>query len=272
MQTIMGCLDHADPKRDVHGALGRKDASLLFCMSEHWPGKHEVKFPVNSILKPTPSPIPVTYLWGHFKVPGPDPVEKLGGHCRWAQLYASTFPLEVVIRTFLSGLQRLEGGQVMTEDPDVGADLQSCRGAWVTSWLAPGSSHNTVPRPCATSDKDWMGKATAPWGFLTGRGLLCTKAAHVEALEGQTSHGHVSWRTASWVVRGCPSAAPSVPPGWGWGCVLGTWGDPRRARQGWSRNAPVFLGGHLLRTDVPKAESQGSAGEWQNHGAGQGYN
>jgi len=130
MQTIMGCLDHADPKRDVHGALGRKDASLLFCMSEHWPGKHEVKFPVNSILKPTPSPIPVTYLWGHFKVPGPDPVEKLGGHCRWAQLYASTFPLEVVIRTFLSGLQRLEGGQVMTEDPDVGADLQSCRGTW----------------------------------------------------------------------------------------------------------------------------------------------
>ena len=79
--------------------------SLLFCMSEHRPGKHEVKFPVNSILKPTSSPIPVTYLWGRPEAPRPDAVKQSGDHHRRAQLQARTFPLEAVIRAFLSGLQ-----------------------------------------------------------------------------------------------------------------------------------------------------------------------
>lgn len=45
----------------------------------------------------------------------------------------------------------------MTWQPDVGGDFQSCRGAWVTCWLAPGSSQNTASRPraCPSSRTGW---------------------------------------------------------------------------------------------------------------------
>lgn len=71
----------------------------------------------------------------------------------------------------------------MMWDPDRGGDFQSCRGAPVTCWLAPGSSQNTICRPYATCLKHQLDKHTAPRGFLTGRSPLCTKEAHVKALE-----------------------------------------------------------------------------------------
>ena len=158
----------------------------------------------------------------------------------------------------------------MTWDPDMGGDFQSCRGAWVTCWLAPGSSPAAVSRPCATLLKDRMDTHMAPRGFLMGSSLLRTKEAHMKALEEKNDHSHVSWRRARGPVRGCTSAALSVPPGCGLGLCVGNLGCPRRALQGWSRKASVLLSGHLPRTDVPEAESRDPAREQQNHSPGHG--
>ena len=57
-------------------------------------------------------------------------------------------------------------------------------------------------------------------------------------------------------------------PGLWAGSVCPTGLHPRRALQGWSRNAPVFLSRHLPRTNVPEAESQNAVGERQSHGPG----
>lgn len=117
---------------------------------------------------------------------------------------------------------------------------------------------------CMSILKDWMDKHSAPWGFPTGRSLLCPKEAHMRALEEK-----VYWRRARWPASGCTSAAPSAPWAVGWGCV-GAWICPRRALQGSSGDAPVFLSRHLPRTDVPEAERRDPAGEWQSHGPGHG--
>ena len=74
----------------------------------------------------------------------------------------------------------------MMWDPDAGGDFQSCRGA--LGDLLAGTWHLEalkIPfsRPCATPLRERMDKNTVLGGFLTGRSLLCTKAAHMKALE-----------------------------------------------------------------------------------------
>lgn len=129
----------------------------------------------------------------------------------------------------------------MTWDPDMGGDFQSCRGAWVTCLLAPGSSQNTVSKPCATPLKDRMDIHTAPWGFLIGQSLPCTKEAHMKALEETNDHSRVSWRRALWPVRGCTSTAPSVPRAVGRGCVSHEdLGSPKESTAGLEQACSCF--------------------------------
>lgn len=137
----------------------------------------------------------------------------------------------------------------------------------MTCWLAPGSSQNTVSRPCATPLKDRMDNHKAPRGCLTGRSLLCTKEAHTKALEEKTDHSHVSWRRARWPVRGCTSAAPSVPRAAGRGRVShGDLGSPKESTAGPEQECCRFPERTSPRQNVPEAESQDPAGERRSHG------
>lgn len=151
------------------------------------------------------------------------------------------------------------GGEVMTWDPGTCGDFQSCRGA---CWLAPGGSQNTVSRPSArpSSRVGWTNVRPlreSSWEISTVH-----KRSPRESTGGNNDHSYILWRRARWPGEACTSAAMSAP--WLWAgalCPTGAWIGPRRALQGSSRNAPVFLSGHLPGTHVPEAESRDPAGE-----------
>lgn len=77
-------------------------------------------------------------------------------------------------------------GQVMGREKDAGHDLHSSRVARRTSWLPPGSLHDTFFTPRATTLMDHTEEDSALWDFLTGAPLVYTKEGHTKALEENT--------------------------------------------------------------------------------------
>ena len=70
----------------------------------------------------------------------------------------------------------------MGREKDAGHDLHSSRVARRTSWLPPGSLHDTFSTPRATTLMDHTEEDSALWDFLTGAPLVYTKEGHTKAL------------------------------------------------------------------------------------------
>ena len=131
-------------------------------------------------------------------------------------------------------------------EKDSGHDSQSCRVARMTCRLAPGSVHNTLSRPCATSLTDRMEEDAAPGGFLTGRPPMHRKVT--------LKH----WR----------KARLSLPLGCGPGLCVGNWdsstGSTMSLEQKCSRfsqhTSAKLSPGHLPRRRL--CSSQQAAEPW----------